>query len=96
MNFDSPVMKDSFHLGFGVTRAENGAWVLTEPSDYEKAKHYVCADAEALYSQMRAWVEREIVAHRNHEKVVGGHITYSDTCLTAGGLGLGGPYLHDR
>lgn len=77
------VSKSSRHLGFGVTRAENGAWVLTEVNDYDGNKHFACVDSEALYSQMRAWVEREITAHRQQEEVVAGRQTESGAWLLA-------------
>lgn len=59
---------DEMQLSFSVVKAEAGAWVLSECRIWEDARsHFVCADDEALYDQMRAWTERQIGAHRKFQ-----------------------------
>jgi hypothetical protein len=70
-----PHTERSHHIGFDVTKAEGGAWVLTE-MDWASgnAKHFACADNTALHDQMRAWVEREIQKHFDLECDRGAHL----------------------
>lgn len=59
--------RGTFNLGFKVAACEGGAYVL---ADYglgeDEWTRYVCADAEALYGQMRSWTERQIENHRRY------------------------------
>jgi hypothetical protein len=52
-------LPQAYHLGFDVTKAESGAWVLSEYTLHTGVwHHYTCADSEALCEQVQAWADR--------------------------------------
>lgn len=63
-------MAEGHSLGFQVAKAENGSFVLSEYDIHkDEMIRYACLDADALYEQMRAWVERQIAGHKQYQAI---------------------------
>lgn len=54
-----------WNLSLTVSKAENGAFVVSDyDSNTDNVKRYICPDNAALYTEMRAWTERQIEQHQ--------------------------------